>query len=100
MVSGKDSACQSSRRGFDSWSGEDPSCHRETKSACPNLGASLLSLATATTEAQEPKGPGSTTREAPAMRSLPTGLETSPHLPQLGTSLSSDADAARPSTKK
>ena len=99
-LSGKDSDCQSSRCGFDSWSGKDPTCHKATKSACPNLGACLWSLATATTEAQEPEGPGSTTREAPTMRSLPTGLETSHHLPQLETSLSSDADAAQPPIKK
>ena len=80
------------RHGFDPWSDKIPCaiCHKYWACALEPQGV--------TTKAHAPYGPYST-REATAVRShgseKPTlKPENSPHLPQLGKSLSSNADLA------
>ena len=80
-LGGKEFACQSRRQGFNLWSRKIP--HNMEPSLCP---------CAATTEAHVPQSPGSTIREATAMRSLSTATKSSPNSRQLDKSPCSTED--------
>ena len=83
QLSGKESACQYRRHGFDPWFRKMPHASEQLSLSTPTTEPVPWSPGTATTEAQAPGSPCSSAREAAAMRSPCTELESSSRSPQL-----------------
>ena len=90
-LSGKESACQRRRQGFEPWFGKTP---HTKKQQSPRT--TLLSPCATTAEAHVPESTCFATREASPLRSCSTAMKSSPYFLQLEKSPQSNEDSAQP----